>query len=717
MPDAVDLSDLMTAKPASAAPKGAPVSAPGQTVTMSQLKTHLDQKYGAGKYTIYGYRPTSKEDQLRREGAGTVPPGERTDHSLGTPDDPGAYDISVPGLKPAQVEKDLRDSGFAFESYLPEDQHGDQGPHLHVRNFLPASASTPPTKMADGDVDLSDLLKPTPLDKAKKSDANIITAGIAGQKAQAERFAPGPSVVSQVAAAPGQIASRAGSDYYDRTHQAADRLKHDFTDPYKEGRGALPISLQGDKRALDVVGDTLDYLTSPITSAFDTVVGRPVEMATGGRVSKQTAGSVASMAVPLVGEIGGEAALAARARGAGVGVDTLRGAEATRAALPKPNALKEATHPAADETAHAAAVRRLKADGVHPAAHQAAGGGVKRFTEALKSDFHTGPGIRAAEQQANDSFNRALYNKALKPLGEGVSDKAPVGRAGVKDLQQRFDAAYKEAQPHIHVPDDSILTGELSGIRTSVAKLGKPQEQQFEAILNQDVLHHFGPDGLDGATYQSVKSDLLRQSRELRGSSDPNARGLGRALDDVADSLSEAATRGSDPKWRDRISKIDNGYAMLTRIEDAAARRQGGRGEITPQDLLAAAKKGDKRIRRRGFAAGDALLQGFGEDADRVLTPEVRDSGTPERQLAVAAAHGAAAMGAGHIAGIGPELGMAADVAIAPATNALARRLLSRGAPKSPAPTNYLKAAEQRRLGRYAPVVARPPAISDQSQR
>ena len=224
---------------------------------------------------------------------------------------------------------------------------------------------------------------------------------------------------------------------------------------------------------------------------------------------------------------------------------------------------------------------------------------------------------------------------------------------------------------------------------------------------------------MDGKTFKTVESDLLRQSRNLKGSPDPNARGLGGALEETLDALRQDMVDHSPAKYKARLQALNSSYARFTRLEDAAARRQGGAGEITPQDLLAAVKKGDHTIRKGAFARGDALLQGFAEDADRVLTSKVPNSGTADRMLANRALgmHGVMggvgataglAVGGPVGAGIGGIVGSIGDVAASRVTNALAHRVLS-GASRTANTHNYLRAAQQRAL---APRMAVPTATA-----
>jgi TPR repeat protein len=98
--------------------------------------------FGRGRWReTGGYRTPARENELRAEGALTVPLGMRSSHSLGTPDAPGAYDVVVDGMTPERAALKLKSSGLDFKRLFPESTHGTQGPHLHVEPFLGRAAT------------------------------------------------------------------------------------------------------------------------------------------------------------------------------------------------------------------------------------------------------------------------------------------------------------------------------------------------------------------------------------------------------------------------------------------------------------------------------------------------------------------------------------------------------------------------------------------------
>jgi hypothetical protein len=99
----------------------------------AQFGAIMDSVFGPGAWRMTGgYRTPERENELRAQGALTVPPGVLSRHSMGRPDAPGAYDLVVNGLSPADAAARLRESNAPFSRYFPEGAHGTQGAHLHL---------------------------------------------------------------------------------------------------------------------------------------------------------------------------------------------------------------------------------------------------------------------------------------------------------------------------------------------------------------------------------------------------------------------------------------------------------------------------------------------------------------------------------------------------------------------------------------------------------
>ncbi len=181
---------------------------------------------------------------------------------------------------------------------------------------------------------------------------------------------------------------------------------------------------------------------------------------------------------------------------------------------------------------------------------------------------------------------------------------------------------------------------------------------------------------MDGETLKRVESELGHFAGEYRSSSDAAQRQLATAFDETRSILRQAVAR-QNPEGASRLKDINAAYAMLARIEPASYRRLGSQGVFTPMDLLASVRSGDRTVRHRDFAHGDALMQQFAETGQRVLAKDLPDSGTTERALWDAVIRGLTGLGilggaggtaAVHAAGVGLPATAALGAMVGPYT-------------------------------------------------
>jgi hypothetical protein len=142
---------------------------------MGRARVHavMNSVFGAGAWReTGGFRTPERENELRAQGALTVPPGVLSRHSMGRPDAPGAYDIVVDGVSPWAAAARLRAAGVPFDTLFPEGAHGTQGAHLHIE---PVSLGARGRARGSGAV-MWTVSDPTPAERA-----------IAGLHEQSER--------------------------------------------------------------------------------------------------------------------------------------------------------------------------------------------------------------------------------------------------------------------------------------------------------------------------------------------------------------------------------------------------------------------------------------------------------------------------------------------------------------------------------------------------
>ena len=71
--------------------------------------------------------------------------------------------------------------------------------------------------------------------------------------------------------------------------------------------------------------------------------------------------------------------------------------------------------------------------------------------------------------------------------------------------------------------------------------------------------------------------------------------------------IDQTARRSSPPEAAAAMDAADEGYALWTRVENAARMRGGDTAAFTPSQLDAAVQRGDGSVRSRSYLRGDAL--------------------------------------------------------------------------------------------------------------
>lgn len=119
----------------------------------ASVRSALDQTFGAGRWReTSGYRSRAREDELRREGAGTVPAGRVSHHSMGSATAPGAYDVVVDGVPTAVAAARLERASAGFSRVIAEGAHGREGPHLHIEPGAALAAGAAPQPAAEATI-------------------------------------------------------------------------------------------------------------------------------------------------------------------------------------------------------------------------------------------------------------------------------------------------------------------------------------------------------------------------------------------------------------------------------------------------------------------------------------------------------------------------------------------------------------------------------------
>ena len=273
----------------------------------------------------------------------------------------------------------------------------------------------------------------------------------------------------------------------------------------------------------------------------------------------------------------------------------------------------------------------LSEAGVSLTPGQIAGGYAQRAEEGLGSIPIVGAQIRGRQAEGVASFNRAVANRVLEPLGQKVDDAAPVGRELVDEVYKRIGAAYDAVLPRIQAfgPDAQFGQDLIDASRLATTQTA---QDDFAAILKNRINPYLQKGAIDGDAFKAIDEQLGFQVRRYLRSSDPNHQNLGEALAQAQTAFRGLLSR-TNPQVAPEVQAADRAYAQYIRMERAASSTGAREGVFTPLQFNQAVAMTSGGPRRSQYARGDALMQDLSDAAATVMPRTLPDSGTAERAL------------------------------------------------------------------------------------
>ena len=383
------------------------------------------------------------------------------------------------------------------------------------------------------------------------------------------------------------------------------------------------------------------------------VTGGSMAAAKGAMAVSKVAGSAdkAARAAFLSDAAGRVPAIASAANTAGIGArGVASAAEATSRGLDKVAKVASYADPVALPFRAAGGVirgvrnpdaRMLFDEGVSPTIGQTIGGTAAQLEETIGTVPVLGSAIAAGRRRANEQFNQAARNRALKPIGE-VADKRIVGSAGIDEVSKKLSLAYDNLLPKVTLtPDVQLLDDIIEAVAEAKKIIGPDAAKSLDKILENQVMPHLGAP-IGGVKLKAVEEALGKYGDKFGESTFPDQRIVGDAILDVKKALKDALVR-SNPKHAAELKDINIGYANYARLRAAQKSVKSGE-DFTPSHLATAVRASDRSVGKGNFARGRALGQDLSSAGMRVLGDKVRSSGTAERGL-VLGVGGAAATG------------------------------------------------------------------------
>lgn len=274
----------------------------------------------------------------------------------------------------------------------------------------------------------------------------------------------------------------------------------------------------------------------------------------------------------------------------------------------------------------------LRAEGVSLTPGERMGGFARAIEDKAQSAPILGDAIRGARMRGRQSLNRAVANRALAPIGETLPADVQVGTDAVAHVESRLGDAYKRAESLItNVTPDAEFASGITGIRNNLK--GQPPSvlRQFDALVQDRVAARMAAGPLDGQAVQEIKSQLGELSADHIAAGGANAT-LGRRLADVADQVTALAGRSS-PAFVQAQRAADAGWANFVRMRQASGMTGADAGVFTPSQLKTAVRTTDRSVGHGATARGSAPMADLANNAGRVMTPTIPNSGTADRYL------------------------------------------------------------------------------------
>lgn len=262
---------------------------------------------------------------------------------------------------------------------------------------------------------------------------------------------------------------------------------------------------------------------------------------------------------------------------------------------------------------------------------RAAGGFAQRVEEGAESIPIVGDMIRGKHRRAVEDFNVATLNDALSHIGQTVK---VAGRAGVKETKRLIGSEYDDVLNQVGtVPLGDSFKQVWGETITKISELPKERQAQFAKIIENRLARRVENGALSADKLKVIDSELGYLARNFRKQAgrtgEEDLRQMADAIRDVQAGLRSSVRETAGPTLATRLDNANSAWAKFVRIEDASLRAGSKEGVFSPAALRSAVQKPDKRQ----MATGDALMQSWAENAERVLGPTVPDSGTPFRLL------------------------------------------------------------------------------------
>jgi hypothetical protein len=284
--------------------------------------------------------------------------------------------------------------------------------------------------------------------------------------------------------------------------------------------------------------------------------------------------------------------------------------------------------------ANNAALQTLRSEGVNPTIGQTLGGRVNQLEQKLASYPVVGDLINNARGNANSQFERAAYNRALKPLGQSLPDGL-TGRQALEFTETTLRDNYDNVLNSIGaVVPDKQFNSKVQNLSSLVSGMKVPADKKLEYQAVLDTLDSVKDANgvITSQGFKDLESELGKISANLGASKNIFDNRVAPAVKQVQQELRDMLGRQAGPLAKE-LQKTNQAYSQFKRIQRAASSVGAIDGNFTPSQLQGAVKALDRSKDKASFARGNAQMQDLTDAGRSVLGDSLPNSGTADRLL------------------------------------------------------------------------------------
>ena len=262
-----------------------------------------------------------------------------------------------------------------------------------------------------------------------------------------------------------------------------------------------------------------------------------------------------------------------------------------------------------------------------------AAGGIRNAVEQKLAGTIPFLGDQISDRRADavKDLNTAIMNDVLAPLGEKLTGEVKYGNEAVKETGDKVSESYNKMldDPNLKFVMTPQFVKDVDSIKRDIATLPPDHQAQLKNILNEALNPNIK--GIpSGRQMKDALTDLGKQYARYSTQGSGADRHMAEIIQDYMGAMKDNLS-ASNPQAAAQLKILDDAWAKLVRIENAAKRRAGSGGVFSGMDLLSAIRSGSSTVRQRGFARGTELMQNIAKAAHEVFGNTVPDSGTAGR--------------------------------------------------------------------------------------